>query len=69
MLRRRLGLRMLLRKEVRITLAPKWCRRTTHIARTKGRLLPSLSRLLPSIRRRLQMLKELASCAMMGDTS
>jgi hypothetical protein len=69
MLRRRLGLRMLLGKEVRVTLAPKWCRRTTHIARTKGRLPPSLPRIPPSTRRRLQMLKELAAHAVMGDTS
>jgi hypothetical protein len=68
-LRRRLGLRMFLRKEVSLTPAPTWCRRTTHIARTKGRLPTSLSRLLPSRRRRLQRLKELASRVVMGDTS
>jgi hypothetical protein len=66
MLRRRLGLRIFLKKEVRVTPAPTWCRKTTHTTRTKGRLPSSLSRLLPSRRRRLQMLKELASRAVMG---
>jgi hypothetical protein len=66
-LRRRLGLRMLLRKEVRVTPAQTWCRRTIQTARIKGRLPPSLSRLLLSRRRRLQTLKELASRAVMGD--
>jgi hypothetical protein len=49
-----LGLRIFLKKEVRVTPAPTWCRRTTHTTRTKGRLSPSLSRLLPSRRRRLR---------------
>jgi hypothetical protein len=55
------------KKGGKVTSAPTWCRRTT--ARTKGRLPTSLSRLLPSRRRRLQMLKELASCAVNGDNS
>jgi hypothetical protein len=48
MLRRRLGLRMLLIKVVRLTPTPTWCKRTTHTARTKGRMPTSLSRVLPS---------------------
>jgi len=38
MLMRKLGLRMLLRKEARVTLALTWCRRTTHTAKTKKQL-------------------------------
>jgi hypothetical protein len=60
---------MFLKKEVRVSPSPTWCRRTTHTARTKGRLPTSLSRLLSSRRRRLQTLKELASRAVIGDTS
>ena len=36
MLRRKLGLRMLLRKEARVTLAPTWCRSTTHSKNKKA---------------------------------
>jgi len=68
MLRRKLGLRMFLRMEVRVTLAPTWYRSTTHTARTR-RLPTSLSRLLPSRRRRQQTPKEVATRAVMGDIS
>ena len=66
MLRRKLGLRMLLRKKARAFLAPMWCKRTTHTARTNQRQHTSLSRLLLSRRRILQIPKELATRAVKG---
>jgi len=66
MLRRKLWLRMLLRKEARVLLAPTWCRRTTHTARTNQRQHTSLSGLLLSRRRILQIPKELATRAVKG---
>ena len=64
----KLGLRMFRRMEVRVTLAPTWCRSTTHTARIR-RLPTSLSRLLPSKRRRQQTPKEVSTRAVMEDIS
>jgi len=67
MLRRRLGRRTHLRKEIKASPAPIWSR-SSHVARTKG-TTTSLTRPIPSRRRRTRLWKKCYACGKLGHFS
>jgi len=66
-LRRRLGRRTHLRKEIKASPAPTWSR-SSHMARTKG-TTTSLTRPIPSRRRRTRLWKKCYACGKLGHFS
>ena len=66
MLRRRLGRRTCLRKEIKVSPVPTWSK-SSHMARTKG--ITSLTTPLPSRRRRTRLWKKCYACGKLGHFS